>query len=178
VLRDQEIILRPFEPTDAETLYEATLESLADLCAWMNWCRHDYSLAHCRQFLAEATAQWERGDTYNFAVLDSSKKTLCGSIGLNRIDYAAGSANVGYWVRRSQSGRGIASKALHLAGRFAFDELRLERVEIVVPQGNLASRRVAEKAGARLEMGLPKNVLLNDQSREARVYWLAPACIQ
>jgi RimJ/RimL family protein N-acetyltransferase len=86
---------------------------------------------------------------------------------------------VGYWVRRSKSGRGIASKALRLSGRFAFEELRLERVEIVVPQGNLASRRVAEKAGARLNADLLKNVVLNDQSLEAHVYWLLPlVCTQ
>jgi len=179
ILCDHEITLRPFEAQDVEMLYEATIESLADLCGWMNWCRQDYSLDHCRQFLAQSAAEWESGEAYNFAIVDSSNQSLCGSIGLNRIDYAVGSANVGYWVRRSKSGRGIASKALRLSGRFAFEELRLERVEIVVPQGNLASRRVAEKAGARLNADLLKNVVLNDQSLEAHVYWLLPlVCTQ
>lgn len=172
LLFDDQIAIRPFESRDLVELFDATRETLADLCAWMNWCHANYSLDDCSHFLACAAAEWQGGRAYNFAIIDQAEKLLCGSIALNRIEKDQGSANAGYWVRRTKIGKGIASRALRLAASFAFEELLLKRVEVVVPEGNSASGRVAQKAGAKLRAGLRRNVQLNQQSKSAAVYWL------
>jgi RimJ/RimL family protein N-acetyltransferase len=64
-------------------------------------------------------------------------------------------AHVGYWVRTGQTGQGIATAAVRLIARFGFEDLGLQRLELLVAVENLASRRVAEKAGARFEGILP-----------------------
>ena len=60
-------------------------------------------------------------------------------------------ANLYYWVRSGHTGRGLASAAARELACFGLQELGLQRIEIVVARDNLASLRVAEKAGAARE---------------------------
>jgi hypothetical protein len=68
-------------------------------------------------------------------------------------------ANLGYWVRTSATGHGVATRAARLVAQFGIEKIGLLRVEIVVAIGNIASMRVAEKAGAKRE-GILRNRLV------------------
>jgi RimJ/RimL family protein N-acetyltransferase len=81
---------------------------------------------------------------------------------------------MGYWVRASRERRGIGSAAARLASRFAFTELGLARIEIVALPDNVASRRVAEKIGARLECVARNRLQFRGEPRDAAVYSLVP----
>ena len=59
--------------------------------------------------------------------------------------------NLGYWVRTSRHGRGIAGRAAKLIAQFAFEKVNLIRAEIVIAVGNSTSKRVAEKVDAHYE---------------------------
>lgn len=67
-------------------------------------------------------------------------------------------AYVGYWIDQRQAGHGYTPEALVVAMRFAFDDLRLHRLQIAIIPRNMASRRVVEKLGIRLE-GLAERYL-------------------
>ena len=56
-----------------------------------------------------------------------------------------GVVELGYWVKAGARGRGVATRAVVLVARFAFDELGAARVQLVTEPDNLASQRVAEK---------------------------------
>ncbi len=58
---------------------------------------------------------------------------------------------VGYWVDRDRAGTGLAPESVVVVLQFAFDELRLHRVEIAIVPRNRSSRRVVEKLGIRDE---------------------------
>jgi RimJ/RimL family protein N-acetyltransferase len=60
-------------------------------------------------------------------------------------------ANLGYWVRTSAAGRGVASAATVLIAHYGLQVVGLKRIEILADVENLASQRVAEKAGAMRE---------------------------
>jgi RimJ/RimL family protein N-acetyltransferase len=171
-LIDQSIALRPFRSEDLTALHAATLETTDMLFAWMTWCRPGYSLEDCQSFLAQAAADWAADCNYSFAIFDLKDGRLCGSISLNHVDRAHRCANVGYWIRSSRTRRGIASRALRLVSRFGLRQLHLNRLEIIVPEGNLASQRVAQKAGARFEGLLRHKLMLNAQAHDAVMYSL------
>jgi RimJ/RimL family protein N-acetyltransferase len=176
-LSDGVITIRPFRLSDLAELYAATFESLTELRAWMTWCRANYSMEDCRRYLTHATTEWKQENEYNFAIVDAPDGFLCGSIALNRVNRLRGSANVGYWVRMRRTGHGIASRALRLAASFGFRELGLERLEMVIPEGNLASQRVAQKAEARVEQSLAPELVLNGVLHRTRVYSLVAASL-
>jgi ribosomal-protein-serine acetyltransferase len=50
---------------------------------------------------------------------------------------------------------GIATVAVRLIARFGFEDLDLQRLELLIAVDNAASRRVAEKVGATFEGVLP-----------------------
>jgi RimJ/RimL family protein N-acetyltransferase len=56
---------------------------------------------------------------------------------------------VGYWIAPWARGRGIATEMTGLVAWWALGEQRFARVELRAATGNLASQRVAAKAGLR-----------------------------
>ena len=56
-------------------------------------------------------------------------------------------AEVSYFLRASARGRGLATRAVRLVAGWAFDELEVARIELRVHPENLASLRVADRAG-------------------------------
>jgi ribosomal-protein-serine acetyltransferase len=171
-LCDGKVRIRCFQVEDAVPLYEAARESIGELCQWMVWCRPGYSLEDSKNFIVTSATSWEKGEQYSFAIIDDQSGVFLGSIGLNRVDRAHLVANLGYWVRRSRTREGIASAATRLVTRFAFQELRLNRVEIIVPTTNHASQRVAAKAAGQLEGILRKRLLLNGKFHDAIIFSL------
>jgi RimJ/RimL family protein N-acetyltransferase len=136
----------------------------------MVWCKSDYSLTDCATFVSACPADWQAGHRYSFAMVDKTNGALLGSVGLSEVHSAHKFARVGYWVRTKRTGQGVASTALKLAARFAFERLALRRLEIVVPLANIPSRRVAENAGAAFEGILRARILLGEELHDAALY--------
>jgi len=81
-------------------------------------------------------------------VMESDNGLYLGGCGLNRINSEHRCANLGYWVRSSRVGQGIATRAVKLLAEWAFSHTDLVRLEILSAVDNKPSQRVAEKAGA------------------------------
>jgi len=169
---ERPVVLRPFQMADARPMYQAARESLGQLRTWMTWCRPDYSLADAEAFVADCEAAWEKGAHYSFAIVEKDTDAMLGSIGLNQINLAHRCGNVGYWIRDSAVGRGVATTASRLVARFALQELGLSRLEFLIAAGNIASQRVAQKAGARFEGLLRNRLRLNGSFHDAALYAL------
>lgn len=103
------------------------------------------------QHSLEVVARWEQeriaGTRFPFAVRDAVTNTLLGGCEIKPLP--AGAANLSYWTYPGHRGRGVASRAVALACRLAFEELGLKRLEIVADLDNAASRRVAVRNGFR-----------------------------
>ena len=61
------------------------------------------------------------------------------------------SAYVGYWIDQALAGHGYMPEALVVVARFAFDHVRLHRIQISIIPRNHRSRRVVEKLKIRDE---------------------------
>jgi len=153
-------------------MYDAARESLEHLRRWMTWCSPEYAPADAYAFVSQCPEDWANNDHYSFAILDERENKFLGSVALNQLNLPHKCANVGYWVRESAKGRGAATIATRLVSRFAFRELGMERLEFLIPSANVASRRVARKAGARFEGSLRGRILINGVRHDAALYAL------
>jgi RimJ/RimL family protein N-acetyltransferase len=72
---------------------------------------------------------------------------VVGQISLRRIVLAEGLAEVSYWVLPAARGRRVAPRALAALAAWCFGTLRLHRLELCHSTANLASCRVAQRAG-------------------------------
>ena len=174
-LTDGSITLRPFEFGETNSLHQAVQESLAELKPWMSWANENYTAETAQNFITITRAQWSDGAHYAFAIVDTDSDLLLGGCSLSHIHPVYHFCNLGYWVRTSQHGRGIAVRAVKLAARFAFEKVNLIRAEIVIAVGNSASQRVAEKIGAHYEGMLLNRMVVGKDIHDAHMFSLLPS---
>ncbi|HQX09116.1 MAG TPA: GNAT family N-acetyltransferase [Thermoflexales bacterium] len=161
--------IRPYVMDDAAQLFEAATESIDTVYRWLPWCRPGYTLDEARAWVAEQTAAFEEGKEYEFVIVSPSGR-FAGGCGIDLIDRTNRRANLGYWVRSSEAGRGAATDAARLAASWAFETLKLIRIEILAAAGNVQSQRVAEKAGAIREGTLRQRLLLHGVAHDAAIF--------
>jgi RimJ/RimL family protein N-acetyltransferase len=171
------LCLRAFEPRDVKTFVEAARESHASVGRWLPWCRADYSEPEAKAWFRRCRADIRSGSAYELGVFEPDGTVLLGGASLNQIDTDRRRCNLGYWVRESRHGMGIAPRAGLLLARFGFANLPLEAIEIVVAEGNAASRRVAEKLRARFDGIVPNRIVLGGVAVPAAIYTLAPQAL-
>ena len=162
--------LRPVSEVDADAIYHAAVESMEHVGKWMSWLTPSYTVSDSCEWARGAAADWEKDLRYEFVIVDAEDGTVCGCCGLNSINRIDLVCNLGYWVRASVLRRGMATTAARLLIKFGLHTLGLKRLEIVVAEGNTASRGVAEKVGA-IHEGLQRMRLrVGDTSHDAHMY--------
>jgi RimJ/RimL family protein N-acetyltransferase len=158
------LLLRPWRPEDAEAVHRACQD--ADIRRWSALPSPDL-LEHAVALVERTAPRWLTEDTaYHLGVFDGATGELLGSCALNALDLARGEARIGYWTAPWARGRRIAERACRVLVRWAFDELRLERVDWRAVVGNHASRLVALRLGVRME-GIRRAGLRHSDGRRA-----------
>jgi ribosomal-protein-serine acetyltransferase len=169
-----DIIVRPFSSGDASALYATVRNSIASLSSMFSWCHPDYTITEAEARVAHCMDAWERKIEFPFGVFSTHGPELLGCVGLNQINEAFRSANLGYWVGEAYRCRGIAARAASLVASIGFEELSFVRLEIVTLPQNFASQRVAEKVGATREAEARNRLMLQGRPTAAVVYSLVP----
>lgn len=135
---------------DAALLVEATSgESARSL--WDARPAGPYSLHDARSALRAWDPQ--DGRQVSYGVLRGSR--LVAAVGL-MLD-GPQSAELAYWVRPDERRRGIAGRSVRAVTEWAYRSVGLSRIWLEINPDNTASRRLAERAGYRLEQRLPQH---------------------
>lgn len=166
-LTDGRLVVRPFTADDAPAVRAACLDP--DVAHWIYRLPADYSPADAEAFIVDSWRRLAAGDRARLAIADATTDDLLGSISLDLFpERQAG--EIGYRVNKEVRRRGVAEAAARLVVRWAFQDLGLERLEIMTYPGNAASQALAEKLGFRRE-GLLRGFLAAepDKSRDGRV---------
>jgi len=164
------ILIRPHRMEDARPNFEAILESVDELMPWMAWCHADLAFSEIEHWVESRPGTWLNDTDYDFAVIDLQQGMLIGTCGLVRHDPLNRRAELGYWIRTSQTRKGYATQASKLALKFAFDVLQLNRIEIIIDTMNTNSQKVAEKLGAKKEGLLRQRLNVHDTFRDVYLY--------
>ncbi len=105
-----------------------------------------------------------QGSAVGFGVFLQDSNTLVGRVALRNIQRgAAQTCTLGYFIDQRYANLGYTTDAAGLLVKFAFDELKLHRVEAAVMPKNAASIRVVEKLRFRRE-GLARWFLFIDDA--------------
>jgi RimJ/RimL family protein N-acetyltransferase len=142
-LRDDDLLLRPWTLDDVPALAAALDDP--EIHRWIPMIPHPYTEDDARSFIAGGVKNVGR---HQFAVTENGQ--LVAGIGLD-VDERLGQGTTGYWCARGQRGRGLVPRALRVISRYAFDELRVGRMQLYTDPENAASQRAAEKVGYQRE---------------------------
>ncbi len=161
-----DVRIRSYKDSDAEALFEAATESVQDVYPWLPWCHPNYTLRDAVDWIVFQRGLFEKGSEYFFAIVDSAGNFL-GGCGLNHLNTVHRLANLGYWIRSSATGSGVAVSAVQQLRDWAFRETDLERLELLVDVENKRSLRVAEKSGAIREATLSSRLFVHGRAHDA-----------
>lgn len=107
-----------------------------------------YGEAEWESWRVESARQAAAGEGLHMVIADAEDLVI-GAVGLNSVDWEAGTADIGYWVAPWGRGRGAAARATRLVADWATGELGLRDVTVIVHPDNHASQRTAVAAGFR-----------------------------
>jgi ribosomal-protein-serine acetyltransferase len=168
------LCIRPIAHNEAPALALAVAESHETVGMWLPWCDKEYSVSEAEKWIQICANDLATGTAYNMGIFEHNGVELLGSISINQFNRENNFANLGFWIRQSRQKQQIAPRAVRLMAGFGFDKLGLTRIEIVASAQNHASRRVAEKAGAKFEGILQNRLRLRGAPSAAAMYSLTP----
>jgi RimJ/RimL family protein N-acetyltransferase len=153
ILRGRRCVLRPFRESDAEAVVEGCTDPLTR--HWLSHLPDPYTTAEALSFIRSREEVHASGRGVHWAAADPDTDECVGAFGLNDVDERTGTAEIGYWVHPRARGKGVATEATRLIVRHATlpaDDggLGLRRLTLQAAAQNVASQRVAERAGLRL----------------------------
>jgi RimJ/RimL family protein N-acetyltransferase len=168
-LRDNELLLRPWNEGDIPALARACDDS--DTARFIPQIPSPYTEDDARTWIGLCRDLWQTGDRLPFAIVHAENAELLGSIDVRLGEVGS----IGYWVAPWARGRGIATAALVLLSRWAIRERGVERLELTTHPENIASQRVAEKAGFVREGVLRSHIRFREGRRDSVLFSLLPA---
>ena len=156
---DGRIVLRPWKEDDVPAV--AAVYADSEIQRWMK-IPADFEEEYARQYLRGREESRRLGQTLEMGIADAHDLSMLGSVGLVAFDAPERRAEVGYWVAPHARGRGVATAAVRLLSAAAFEQLDIIRLDLIAAVDNVASGRVAEKAGFTRE-GVMRSYLANKQ---------------
>ena len=164
------ILMRAWREDDVEAALEIVLRNQDHLQTYMRWMTPEYSTEDARKFVVEGIRN--RMDKTALGLALEKDGELIGSIGFNRLDWAARLCEIGYWIDREAEGKGTITKACRALIDYAFDDLSMNRVEIRCSSENTRSAAVPERLGFKLEGKLRQAEVLHGRAHDFLVFGL------
>ena len=156
--------LRPWREDDADAVFAAQQDP--DIRMWAGGSSvvsRDDAVA----LLQRLTGQENRA---SWAIVHPETGALLGSVTVHSISQSQ-DAQIGYWIAAAARGRGLAAAAVDSACRWAFSTLGIDRIELCHAVENVASGRVAARAGFTYEGHLRRSYRYGDGVKHDELLW-------
>jgi RimJ/RimL family protein N-acetyltransferase len=144
-LKTKRLILRPMLETDLDALHLI----FTDVKVMAAFNHDPFTREQMQRWLQRNLDHQNQYGYGLFSVILKETGELIGDCGLEQME-DQGAAELGYDFRSDFWNQGFATEAALAVCNFAFDVLKLPQLISLIRVGNLASKRVAEKAGMTL----------------------------
>jgi len=140
--------LRPYAPGDGARFFAAIDEDRADLDQWMAWPATQHkTIDEAESYVRNMAGKWLTREALIMGIFSKDGQTLYGGTGFHGFDWKVPSLEIGWFLRKSARGQGIAIEAIGLCCQLAFEHVGANRIWGTIDVLNKASWRTAERAG-------------------------------
>lgn len=140
-------VLRPYRAGDGAAKFAAVTEDVEDLMRWMAWPKNHASVEDSENYVRDMAGKWQTREALILAIFSLDEKTLYGGVGFHGLNWNVPSLEIGWYLRKSARGQGIASEAVELCCRLAFDHIKVNRVWGSCDVANSRSAKLFERVG-------------------------------
>jgi len=169
-MEEKEIKLRKLRISDAEFISACAKNK--EITKYTFVIPPPFSIKEAKKFIRKAQQDMRDKRAYEFGIELTREEKLIGTINLLNINYKNQNANIGLWLDEEYWGRGFSKKAVKLMLGFAFNKLKLKRIQARVLHKNTRSQKLLESLGFRLEGKLRKKTFLRKQWFDDLIYGL------
>lgn len=151
-LETKRLILREWNINDVDNLVEG-LNNI-EVSKWLAFVPYPYTKKHAEEwinFCIQNTNGSKESSCYCFAIELRSERKVIGGLSLENINRFQGTAGGGIWINEKYHGQGYGIEAFSERIYFAFNELKLRRLENGFFKGNISSSKMQKKLGYQIE---------------------------
>jgi RimJ/RimL family protein N-acetyltransferase len=168
ILETPRVKLRLMQMEDFDDLQPLTQSSVL----WKYFTK-DLSLsAELKQWMEEGMQERRQEKRMTFVVFDKDEQKICGCTSFGNISFFDKRIEIGWtWLGERFLGTGVNRQAKFALLSFAFDVMKMERVEIKTDNLNERAKTALRKIGAKEEGILRSHMLMQDERRRDSVYF-------
>lgn len=162
-LESERLLLRPYRLSDAPALvkvFDDNRERLQeDFPSRANTIHIE---PEAESFIWHVMQLWDMRESFYFCIWEKQSRLYVGEIFFTEIVWKIPKAHIGYYVVKEWEGKGLMTEAMKLVLPFAFETLKMRKLQIRCAVDNLRSQRVAERCGFKIEGVLRNDALKAD----------------
>jgi ribosomal-protein-serine acetyltransferase len=166
--------LTPIDPADGPELWTVVDQSRWHLERWLPWVPFNNTRDASVRYAEACVTDWDGGRAVRFAIRDRQTRELLGVVGLDSCVHLHRSCELGYWLRRDATGKGLMTEAANASVQFAFSRMAMHRIRCAAATDNFPSLRVIQRLGLRFEGIARQRVIHAGEPGDAAIYGLVP----
>ena len=162
------LLLREFVESDWRAVH--TYASIPEVVQFETWGPNSETET---QFFVNSAIGFQNEKprrTFEFAIILKSDQSLIGGCGIRIKNDTNRDGDLGFTIHSNYWGKGLGTEVANSLISFGFDNLKLHRIWVTCNVKNLASARVLEKSGMKLEGTLRKNLWQRTDWRDSFLY--------
>lgn len=125
-----------------------------------------------KDYIKKKNSEIQNKTEFTFAIKDKDSNAIAGLVILKHLDYQSKLGEFAYCLGSKYSGNGWMTKSIKAVTDFAFSELQLNTLQIVVHKTNTESVNVAERSGFTWVKTLPKEYVSGKSTLDMELYEL------
>lgn len=160
-IETERLILRGYEPTDAEELRTTSAANREHLLPWLPWAEQEpQSLDEKLELIHSFRSNYDADRNSVMGIFERETGELVGGTGLHPCGGEGHqfTREIGYWIVSSREGLGYVTEAVEALLVIAFRHVKLQSLIIRCDPENVRSRKIPENLGFVTE-GLLRNTI-------------------
>jgi RimJ/RimL family protein N-acetyltransferase len=170
-IETRRLVIRCWQPEDAPLAKAAIDDNLDHLRPWMPWALDEpTSLEEKINLMRRFRGRFDLDQDYTYGIFSTDENRVLGGCGLHT-RLGPNAYEIGYWIHKDFINRGLATETAAVLTRVGFEVGVVDRLEIHISAGNLASASVPPKLGYKLEGTLGRRLTGSDGELHDMMVW-------
>lgn len=152
---DEPFILETLKLTDAESLCNLMTDNSERFKLFFPiTLAQNLNVEASKAFISKKIRESKEGTEFTIAIKERKKHSVVGLIILKELNYGKGVGELAYCIDVKYQGQSWTTRGVKHLCSYAFEELKLDRLHILVHNSNIGSLKVAKSCGFNWKMTL------------------------